>query len=244
MRALIVVVLGIAAMSCDVGGRDELLVSAAASLSLPFAEMAEEFEEAHPEIDVVLNTGSSSSLRDQIVEGASVDVYASADTFNMEVVVDAGLLDGVPIVFATNRMLIAVPPGNPAEISDLGDLARPEFFIGLCAEGVPCGDLARVVLTSEGVEAAVDTNEPDVRSLLTKIEAGELDAGIVYASDVVSAGGAVEGVEFEEADPVVTEYPIGVVAGAKDLTVANAFIGFVTSDRGRAILASHGFSQP
>lgn len=244
MRTAIVVVLGITLMSCDAGGRDELLVSAAASLALPFAEIAAEFEEAHPEIDVVLNTASSSSLRGQIVEGAPVDVYASADTFNMDQVADAELLDGRSVVFATNRMLIAVPRGNPAGVRDLADLARSALFVGLCAEGVPCGDLARLILTREGVDAAVDTNEPDVRSLLTKIEAGELDAGIVYGSDVASAGGAVEGVQIEEADPVVTDYLIGVVAGAKDVAVAREFVDFVTSVRGGAILAEHGFSLP
>lgn len=244
MRTALVLVLGIAVMSCDAGVRDELLVSAAASLALPFSEIAEEFEQAHPDIDVVLNTGSSSSLRDQIIEGASVDVFASADGFNMGIVADAGLLDGQPVVFVSNRMSIAVPPGNPAGISGLVDLAHPEFFIGLCTEGVPCGDLARRVLMREGVEAAIDTNEPDVRSLLTKIEAGELDAGLVYISDVVSANGAVEGIEIEEANPVVTEYPIGVMLGSEDVAMARAFIDFVTSDRGSEILAEHGFSQP
>ncbi len=167
----------------------ELLVSAAASLTDAFAEMESAFEDANPDVDVLLNLGSSSALREQILEGAPADVFASANTSNMDQVAEAGELAGDAEIFVTNSLQIAVPTGNPAEVTGLEDFAREELLIGLCAEDVPCGDFGRQALENAGVIPSIDTNEPDVRALLTKIEAGELDAGITYVTDVLSASG-------------------------------------------------------
>ena len=160
----------------------ELLVSAAASLTDAFAEIESAFEEANPDVDVVLNLGSSSALREQILEGAPADVFASANTSNMDQVAEAGELSGEAEIFATNSLQIAVPTGNPGGVTGLEDFAREELLIGLCAEDVPCGDFGRQALAKAGVIPSIDTNEPDVRALLTKIEAGELDAGITYVT--------------------------------------------------------------
>ena len=222
----------------------ELLVSAAASLTDAFGDVEAAFEAAQPEVDVVLNLGGSSSLREQILEGAPVDIFASANASNMERVVDGGLVYGAPRVFARNVLQVAVPSGNPAGIAGLQDFDREELLIGLCAEAVPCGAFAREALENAEVIAAIDTNEPDVRALLTKIEAGELDAGITYVTDVASTGGSVEGVDITAGFNVVAEYPIASLADAPNAGAAAAFIAFVVSDEGRAILDSHGFGTP
>jgi len=222
----------------------ELLVSAAASLADVFAELGSDFEAAHPGVDVHLNLGSSASLRQQVLEGAPADVFASADTSNMAGVVDAGETTGDPVIFARNRMQIAVPAGNPARITGLDDFAKVELLIGLCAEQVPCGAYAREVLRNAGVTPSVDSDEPDVRALLTKVETGELDAGITYLTDVLSTGGGVEGLEIPEEVNVVAAYPIATLTGAPSPEVAARFVAFVLSGQGQAILDGYGFSSP
>lgn len=232
------------AVGCGAAPEDQVVVSAAASLHLAFREIEAAFEAANPGTDVVLNVAGSSSLRDQILEGAPVDVYASADMFNMNAVADAGLVDGSPQVFATNRMIIAVPTGNPGGVLGIADLAREDLLIGLCAEGVPCGDLARRVLAAAGVNAEIDTNESDVRALVTKIEAAELDAGLVYSSDVEAAGGSLSGIAIDDEDNVVTDYPIGALVGSPNPDGGAAFLQFVLSSSGRSILLDFGFGTP
>lgn len=225
------------------GSDEELIVSAAASLADAFSEIESDFEDANPDIDVVLNLGGSSSLREQILEGAPADVFASANTENMDQVVAGGEVAEEPSVFATNILQIAVPPGNPAGVSRLDDFADEALLIGLCAAGVPCGDFARQALHNVGVTPSIDTNEPDVRALLTKIEAGELDAGITYVTDVVSSGGAVEGIDIPEEVNVIAEYRIASLIDASDPVIAEDFVDFVLSDEGQAILVGYGFSS-
>jgi molybdate transport system substrate-binding protein len=226
------------------GGNEELFVAAAASLSDAFGVVAAEFEAAHPEVDVILNFAASSNLREQIIEGAPFDVFASASVAVMGQVVEAGETIGDPSLIALNELQIAVPMGNPAGVDGLDDLANPTLLIGLCAPGVPCGDFAREVLARAEVSPSVDTNEPDVRSLLAKIEAGELDAGITYVTDVASASDRVAGVEIPEEFNVVAEYSIAVLANTGDEDLANAFIEFVLSGGGQAIMTEFGFSSP
>ena len=222
----------------------EVLVSAAASLTDAFVDIEAAFEATHPKVDVILNLGGSSSLREQILEGAPVDVFASANASNVARVVDEGLVAGAPQVFARNLLQIAVPSGNPAGISGLEDFDRQDLLIGLCAEAVPCGAFARQALENAQVTAAIDTNEPDVRALLTKIEAGELDAGITYVTDVASTGGGVDGIEIPIDVNAVAEYPIATLVDAPNPGAAAAFVAFVISDEGRSILESHGFGTP
>jgi molybdate transport system substrate-binding protein len=223
----------------------ELLVSAAASLTDAFAEVGAAFEEANPGVDVILNLGPSSGLREAILEGAPADVFASANTSNMDQVVEAGEVSGEPEIFVTNLLQIAVPAGNPGGVSGLDDFAREELLIGLCAEDVPCGEFGRQVLENAGVSASLDTNEPDVRALLTKIENDELDAGIVYVTDVLSnADGEVEGIDIPAEVNVIAEYPIAVLANAPDPDAGQAWVEFVLSDDGQAILTSYGFVSP
>jgi molybdate transport system substrate-binding protein len=221
---------------------ESLVVSAAASLSDAFADIATAFEAKNPSADVELNIGGSSALREQILDGARIDVFAAADVATMDDVVGAGFVEATPVVFARNSMALAVPLGNAGNVGSLGDLADPERFVGLCNSEVPCGALARQVLANAGVGASVDTEEPDVRALLAKISAGELDAGIVYASDIVA--GDVQRIAFDPAFNVTTDYPIAIVAGAPSADLALEFVKFVRSPRARDILAEHGFVAP
>lgn len=225
-------------------GGPELLVSAAASLTDAFAEIEQRFEASHPGVDVIVNLGGSSTLREQILEGAPSDVFASADEANMDLLATEGMLSSSPIVFTTNALQIAVPPANPAGVTGLEDFDRPELLLGLCDTGVPCGDLARVALENAGVVPAIDTAEPDVRSLLAKIESGELDAGVVYVTDVLAGRGRVDGIAVPESINVVARYPISSLAGSPEREVADDFVGFVLSDEGQAILLDHGFIAP
>lgn len=218
---------------------ETVLVLAAASLTDVFADLAAAYEEANPHVAIEISFAASSALREQILQGAPADVFASADPENMEAVAAAGEVEGDPAVFATNRMEIAVPAGNPGIVTGLADLADPSLLVGLCAEQVPCGILGRAVLDEAGVTASIDTAEPTVRSLLAKVEAGELDAGLVYATDIRSSSRA-KGIPIESA--LTTAYPIAVLAGAGP--VAAGFVAFVLSPAGSAILQAHGFGTP
>lgn len=208
-------------------------VFATASLTESFTEIATAFERENPTLDVVLSFASSSALAAQIAEGAPADVFASANPQTMEAISDDAVL------FATNVLALAVPAGNPGDVTSLADLARPELSIALCAVEVPCGVAAQAALEAAGVVPSVDTLEPDVKAVLTKIELGEVDAGLVYVTDVRAAGAAVEGIALPEAEPVA--YPI---AALTDSEAAAAFVAFVLSDAGQRILRKAGFGAP
>ena len=219
-------------------------VFAAASLTDAFGEIADEFEAANPGVNVEPSFGASSALREQILAGAPADVFASANLSNMDRVVEADAAAGDPRTFATNRLEIVVPAGNPADVTGLAAFGDDDLLVGLCAAEAPCGELARKALANAGVTPRLDTEEPDVRSLLTKVEAGELDAGLVYATDALAAGDAVEGIAIPADDNVVAEYPIATLAEAGGAEVADAFVAYVLSGAGQDILASYGFDSP
>ena len=218
-----------------------ITVFAAASLTDAFDEVGSAFEDANPGVSVDLSYDGSSSLRDQILAGAPADVFASANPSNMDAVAEGDALDGEPETFVTNELEIAVPAGNEAGVDGLDDLGDDSLLIGLCAEEVPCGEFGRQALANADVTPAPDTDEPDVRSLLEKVESGDLDAGLVYVTDVQAAGDRVEGIEIPAEDNVVAEYPIAALAGSRRPEVAEAFVDFVLSDDGRDTLASYGF---
>ena len=218
-------------------------VFAAASLTDAFGELGTAFEEENPEVTVELSFGASSGLREQILAGAPADVFASANASNMDQVVEAGAAVD-PSTFVTNQLQIVVPAGNPEDIAGLADFARDDLLLGLCAEEVPCGQFALEALAAAVVTPSVDTAEPDVRSLLTKVEAGELDGGIVYETDVLAAGDAVEGIEIPAEQNVTATYPIATLAEAAEPDAAAAFVVFVLSEEGQAILGSYGFGAP
>lgn len=227
---------------CGGSSDNTLTVFAASSLIDAFAEIGEAFETQQTDVDVVITTGGSSSLRAQIIDGAPAGVFASANQATMDAVVEAGEAAASPVVFARNRLVVAAPVDNPGDVRDVDDVGRPDLFVGLCAVGVPCGDLARAVLDETGVTPTVDTDEPDVRSLLAKLVDGELDVGLVYGTDAASAGEAV--VAFDTGSDLTTPYLIAPLAAAADPDLAAAFVDFVTGPRGQAILADNGFEAP
>jgi molybdate transport system substrate-binding protein len=221
----------------------DLTVFAAASLTDAFDEVGAAFEEANPDVSIEFNYGASSALREQILAGAPADVFASANASNMDQVVETGAATD-PQDFVTNQLQIVVPAENPGGVAGLDDLANADLLIGLCAEEVPCGEFGREALANAQITPSVDTNEPDVRALLTKVEAGELDAGIVYVTDVLAAGDAVEGIDIPADVNVTATYPIAALSDAGNAEVAAAFVEFVLSDDGQEILESYGFDSP
>jgi molybdate transport system substrate-binding protein len=228
--------------SGDVSG--QLIVFAAASLTDAFDELGEAFVDANPDVEVVVNYAGSQTLASQIGEGAPSDVFASANTTQMDVVADAGNLVGDPEIFAANRLEIAVEPGNPLAIGGLTDLADPDLVLVLPAEEVPAGQYARQALDAAGVEVTPSSLEQDVRAALSKVALGEADASIVYASDIVASDGRADGVAIPAEQNVPASYPIAVLADAPNPVAAEAFVAFVTSDAGQQILTTNGFATP
>jgi molybdate transport system substrate-binding protein len=222
-------------------GGGDVTVFAAASLTDALTEVGEAYEAANDGSAVEFSFDASSALVTQITEGAPADVFASADVVNMDKLADAGLNGSDPVIFATNRLTIIVPAGNPAGVSGVEDLANPDLTVVLCAEEVPCGNYANQVLDTAGLEVTPASLEENVRGVVTKVTAGEADAGIVYVTDVNAAGDAAEGIEIPDDINVLAEYPIATVAESEHRATGEAFIAFLTGADGQAILADHGF---
>ncbi|GLZ35253.1 molybdate-binding protein [Lentzea sp. NBRC 105346] len=222
----------------------EITVFAAASLTESFTKLGKDFEAKNPGAKVKFNFAGSSALAQQINQGAPVDVFASAAPANMKQVTDSGAVTASPATFVKNTLQIAVPKGNPGKVSGLADFGNPGLKIALCAEQVPCGAAAKKVFEAAKITAAPDTLEQDVKAVLTKVRLGEVDAALVYRTDVKSAGDSVEGKDFPEADKAVNEYPIAPLAKAPNAGAAKAFVDFVLSEQGRKVLAEAGFTAP
>ncbi|HXV94573.1 MAG TPA: molybdate ABC transporter substrate-binding protein [Pseudonocardia sp.] len=221
-----------------------LTVLAAASLTDVFAEIESRFEADNPGVDVVYNFGASSDLAQQVVNGAPADVFAAANTSTMTTVSDAGLTAGEPTIFTTNVLEIVTAPGNPKGVTGFADLARPDITLVVCAPQVPCGSATEKVEQATGVTLSPASEEPDVRSTLAKVTTGNADAGLVYATDVASAGDSVTGVPFPEADQAVNEYPVAVLSDAPQPELATRFRDLVTGPVGQEALAAAGFGTP
>lgn len=242
--AVAALLLGGATAGCGAGGGSgsgALTVFAAASLTEVFTDLGERFEE-QTGTQVDFNFAGSSDLALQITDGAPADVFASADTRTMDDVADDGLAEGEPQVLARNELRIAVPQGNPAGIEGLEDLADPDARVALCAAEVPCGAAARKLLDAQGVEVSGASQEEDVKAALTRARLGEVDAALVYTTDVRSAGDEVEGVPVEGADKAANDYPIAVLKDTAAPEAAQEWVDFVLSDEGQGALADAGFS--
>lgn len=230
--------------ACGGGGGDaELRVFAATSLTDPFADVERAFEQTH-DVDVVLNHAGSTALAAQIREGAPADVFASADLATMDALAARGAIEGEPSLLAINRAEIVVAPGNPDEIRSLADLADRDLVVVACAPEVPCGAYAAEVFAAAGLEPDFDSLEENVGGVVTKVRTGEADAGLAYATDVIAADEAVDGVEIPPEHNVVARYPIAVTSDARNRDAALEFLTFVTGPEGRRILESYGFAQP
>ncbi len=221
----------------------QLTVFAAASLSDSFAVIADRFEAAHESVDVRLNFLGSSQLAQQIEQGAPADVFASADTETMKELTAQDLLASEPEVFTTNRMAIVVEEGNPREIREPADLEDPSLVVSLAAPEVPAGEYAREVLANAGVQVIPDSEEQDVRAVVTRVATGEADAGIVYESDAMATS-KVDLVPIPPGSNVVARYPIAVLSDADDDGLAQDFVSLVLSDGGVKVLLDMGFHRP
>ncbi|WP_435871444.1 molybdate ABC transporter substrate-binding protein [Micromonospora echinaurantiaca] len=219
-------------------------VFAAASLTESFTRIGRDFEAAHPGTTVVFNFAGSSGLATQINQGAPADVFASAAARTMVTVTEAGNADGTPVTFTRNQLVIAVPAGNPKGITGLADLAGPDVKVALCADRVPCGAAARAALDAASVALTPVTLERDVKGALSKVTLGEVDAALVYRTDTRAVAAKVAGVEFPESARAVTDYPIVALRDAPNPAGGRAFVEFVRSGRGQAVLAEAGFQAP
>jgi molybdate transport system substrate-binding protein len=223
----------------------QVVVMAAASLTEPLEDLAASIERDHPGLDVVLSFGPSSGLVEQVLAGAPADVLATADTSTMRTAQDAGALGGAAQVFARNALTVAVPAGNPGEVTGLVDLARDDLRIAVCEPQVPCGAAAEEMLDRAGVTAAPDTLTADVKEAMTLVTLGEVDAALVYRSDIAAAGSsAATEIPVDRSDTVVNEYPIAVLSDAPNPAGAAAVIDAVTSEEGRQALLAAGFLEP
>ncbi|GAA0579339.1 molybdate ABC transporter substrate-binding protein [Kribbella sandramycini] len=215
-------------------------VFAAASLTGSFTQLGKDFEAANPGAKVVFNFAGSSALAQQINQGAPADVFASAAPKNMDQVTDKG----TPTTFAQNTLEIAVPKGNPGNITGLKDFTDQNKKIALCAAQVPCGAAAEKVFKAVSLTPQPDSLEQDVKAALTKVSLGEVDAALVYKTDVLAAKDKVDGIEFPEADMAINEYPIATLTKGANAAGAKAFVDYVLSDKGKAVLTAAGFAAP
>jgi molybdate transport system substrate-binding protein len=230
--------------SSSAGVTGSVTVFAAASLTESFTQIGKDFEAANPGSKVTFNFAGSSALATQINQGAPADVFASAAPANMKTVTDAGNGDGTPTTFVKNQLVIAVPKGNPKGITGLSDLTKPGVKVALCAAQVPCGAAANTALSAAGVKLTPVTLEQDVKSALSKVKLGEVDAALVYRTDAKADASDVDGVEFPESAQAINEYPIVVLKNAPNKTAAQAFVAYVLSDKGKAVLTRAGFQAP
>ena len=220
----------------------EVTIFAAASLKATFTELGTQFEAAHPGTTVKFNFAGSSDLVAQLQQGAPADAFASADEANMDKAAD--LLAAEPVIFATNSMIIAVPPDNPANITEWDDLANDDVQVVVCAPEVPCGAATVRVEENTGVELQPVSEEASVTDVLNKVATGEADAGIVYITDVQAAGDTVVGIEIPAKGNAVNSYPIAVVANSTQAELAQEFQDLVVGPEGQKVMAEAGFGAP
>ena len=218
-------------------------VFAAASLTEAFNAAKATITAANPGVTLTYNFAGSNTLVAQIQQGAPADVFASADQKNMNTLVAAGLVDA-PVAFAKNKLEIAVAPGNPKHITGLADLARPGVTTVLEAPGVPAGDYTRHVEKQLGITITPKSLDPDVKTALTKVTSGEVDATVVYVTDVHAAGAKVAGVSLPDDQQPSIVYPIAVVKATKNRTAAQAFVQSAISGDVQRALEAAGFLAP
>jgi molybdate transport system substrate-binding protein len=243
--AVVALVLGLALAVAGCGGDDgserTLTVLAASSLTGTFTDLADQFETDHPNVNVKLVFDSSATLARMATERAPGDVLATADQKTMDQATAGGGLQDDPTQFATNVLVLAVPKDNPAGIGSLTDLDRNGVDYLTCVTTAPCGAAAQTLLEREDVTRRPASQEVDVKAVLSKVAAGEADAGLVYRTDAIAAKGAVTGIELPDAAANPNTYWIAVTARAGEDDLAGEWIGFVTGAKGRAVLNAAGF---
>lgn len=260
MKHLCRVVAAAAVMTCIVSGcsssnqaspsststaaAGKVVVFAAASLNKSFTAIGEQFKTDNPGADIEFNFAGSSDLVTQLTQGAPGDVFASADTKNMDKAAQAGLLDGDPVNFASNTLTIVVAPGNPKKVASFADLAQPGLSVVVCAPQVPCGSATQKVEKATNVQLKPVSEESQVTDVLNKVTTGQADAGLVYITDAQGAGDKVTAVAFPESAEAVNTYPIAVLEQSKNPELARKFVDLVTGEAGQKALSAAGFAKP
>lgn len=220
-----------------------LVVFAASSLSDTYTSLGKAFEAAHPGATVRISFDGSSTLVDQLTEGAPADVFASADRPTMDKAVMANLMSGTPTPFATNSLTLIVPTGNPAGITGL-DASLDGKKLVVCSSGVPCGTATTKLAALLGVTLKPVSQETKVTDVRAKVESGQADAGIVYVTDARASRNKVDAIVIPKADQVKNEYVVGVVRTSKNSTLAAQFVALVTSPEGRKVMSGAGYGLP
>lgn len=224
-------------------GGGKLIVFAAASLKKSFTDIGEQFKTDNPGSDVEFSFAGSSDLVTQLTQGAPADVFASADTKNMDKAAQADLLSGSPVTFASNTLTIVTAPGNPKKIASFKDLTQPGLSVVVCAPQVPCGSATATVEKATGVKLNPVSEESQVTDVLGKVTSGQADAGLVYVTDAQGAGDKVTAVAFPESSEAVNTYPIAVLKQSKNQDLAKKFVDLVTGEAGQKVLNAAGFAK-
>jgi len=246
LLALVCVVLisGCGSSEQPAAGNTRITVFAAASLKKTFTDIGEQFKTENPGFSVEFSFAGSSDLVTQLTQGAEADVFASADTKNMDKAAQAGLLAGDQVNCASNTLIIAVAPGNPKKIASFKDLTRQGLNVVVCAPQVPCGSATQKVEQATGVTLKPVSEESSVSDVLNKVTSGQADAGLVYVTDAKGVGDKVAVVAFPEAVGAVNTYPIAVLKDSKNPELARKFVDLVTGESGQKVLSAAGFAKP
>ena len=254
--AAVAAVVGLAAAGCgssdqassptttNAAGGGRITVFAAASLKKSFSEIGEQFKTDNPGADIEFSFAGSSDLVTQLTQGAPADVFASADTKNMDKAAQAGLLAGEPVDFASNTLTIIVAPGNPKKVVSFKDLSQSGLQVVVCAPQVPCGSATEKIEKAAGVQLNPVSEESQVTDVLNKVTSGQADAGLVYVTDARGAGEKVTAVAFPESAGAVNTYPIAVLKQSKQHGLSRKFVEFVTGGSGQKVLQAAGFAKP
>ncbi len=220
-----------------------LTVSAAASLTDVYNQLKTQFEQANPGVTVQFNFGGSDTLAQQVVQGAPADVLATASTKTMQTAQQADRIQGQPVTYAANQLQIAVQPGNPKQVTGLQSLVGPQVTESVCAPAVPCGAATEAAERAAGVTLDPVSEEQDVRSVRQRVATRNVDAGLIYVTDVKASNGQVQGIDFPQATAqgAAQSYLIGAVTGSQNADLATSWIQFVTGPQGDAALSQAGF---
>ncbi len=230
--------------ACAKSSTQTVTVFAASSLQDAFRQLGSEFVDTHPEYKVTFSFDSSTQLSHQIMDGAPADIFAAADTDDMDFLVLHGEVAGTPTVFAANHLQILVARTAVDRIHSVTDLSRRDVVVVLAATDVPLGRYSTAVLATAGVTVSPASYEPSAASVVSKVVSGEADAGIVYSSDVMGAGSTVVGVDIPLAFNVDVFYPIAVMRHGSQQPGTAQWLQLVLSERGQEVLRQHGFSSP
>ncbi|WP_406399977.1 molybdate ABC transporter substrate-binding protein [Streptomyces uncialis] len=227
----------------DSGAQDsaKLTVLAAASLTDVFGTVKGAYEDAHPGTTLTFSFAGSQELAAQVRQGAPADAIVTADTRTMD-----GLKadTGTPSVIARNRLVIATREGNPDKVDGLKDLADPKLKVVLAAPEVPVGRYSRQVLDAQKIDVEPVSEEPNVRAVLSKVELGEADAGIVYKTDAETATDKVDAITVPDDQNAIAQYPAAVIKGGKNVAAAQTFVEWLSTPTAQKILQDAGFQKP